>query len=126
MIGLEFSPRRYAFSVVVGSLVALAPRVSAGQTLLNTDVAWPGRTQDDVDRMHAAAARLYAGRSIGTVERWRSPDSKDAGEVKLVQSFTAHAMPCRTLDYTIRGYTRQTQPLCYKLVHGLRRLMEDS
>src|SRR5262249_9108158 len=32
--------------------------------------------QDDIDRMEAAAARLYEGRSIGTIERWRNPDTK--------------------------------------------------
>jgi surface antigen len=73
-------------------------------------LGWPGLTQDDIDRMHAAAARLYEGRSIGTVERWRSPDSKDAGEVKLIRSFESHGMPCRTIDYTIRFESARNSP----------------
>jgi hypothetical protein len=71
--------------------------------------AWPGLPQDDVNRMTAAAARLYEGRSIGTVERWRSPDSKNAGEVKLTRSFATHGMPCRTVEYTIRFNEQRNQ-----------------
>ena len=71
--------------------------------------AWPGLPQDDVNRMTAAAARLYEGRSIGTIERWRSPDSKNAGEVKLTRSFATHGMPCRTVDYTIRFNEQRNQ-----------------
>jgi hypothetical protein len=63
---------------------------------------WPGVPPDDVERMHSAAARLYESRSIGTIERWRNPDTKDAGEVQLIRSFLAKGMPCRTISYTIR------------------------
>ncbi|HEY0182240.1 MAG TPA: hypothetical protein VGC09_05475 [Rhodopila sp.] len=90
--------------------VFLAPGLSVAQTVFSTDVAWPGLTQDDIDRMHAAASRLYEGRSIGTIERWRSPDSKDAGEVKLIKSFKAHNMPCSRLDYTIRFNVVRDRP----------------
>jgi surface antigen len=76
-------------------------------------LSWPGLTQDDIERMNAAGARLYEGRSIGTVERWRSPDSKDAGEVKLIRSFNSHGMPCRTLDHTIRFETQRDSPSHY-------------
>jgi surface antigen len=55
--------------------------------------------------MQAAAARLYEGRSIGTVERWRNPQSNDAGEVTLVKSFETHGMPCRTIAYAIEFAT---------------------
>jgi hypothetical protein len=72
------------------------------QTRLNEDVAWPGLTRGDITRIHAAAAQLYEGRSIGAIERWRNPHSKNTGEIKLVRSFTARGMPCRTLDYTTR------------------------
>ena len=65
-------------------LLAAASSAGAVQFATGPSVLWPGLSQDDVDRMQAAAARLYEGRSIGTVERWRNPDSKDAGEVKLV------------------------------------------
>ena len=62
----------------------------------------PGIPPDDAERMHAAAARLYEGRSISTIERWRSPDTQDAGEVQLIRNFSAKGMPCRTIRYTIR------------------------
>jgi surface antigen len=87
-------------------------------------LAWPGLTQDDIDRMHAAAARLYEGRSIGTVERWRSPDSKDAGEVKLIRSFESHGMPCRTIDYTIRFESARNSPDHY--IINWCRISEDT
>ena len=99
--------------VAFGLLVAGASNAAVAQTALAPVLAWPGLTQDDLDRMHAAAARLYEGKSIGTVERWRSPESKDAGEVKLVRSFEEHGMPCRTLDYTIRYETRRDSPTHY-------------
>jgi hypothetical protein len=106
---------RCVLTVAVGLLPALAAPVSHAQVVppLSSDVAWPGLTQDDVDRMGAAAARLYEGRSIGTVERWRSPDSKDAGEVKLTHVFEANGMPCRTLDYIIRFESDRRSPSRY-------------
>jgi hypothetical protein len=88
------------------------------------NLAWPGLSEDDVVRMHAAAARLYEGRSIGTVERWRSPESKDAGEVKLIRSFDSHGMPCRTIDYTIRFNERRNSPDHY--VINWCRVSEDT
>jgi hypothetical protein len=104
------SLRQCMLFLAAGLLSAMAPRLSAGQTLLNDDVIWPGLTQDDIDRMHAAAARLYEGRSIGTIERWRSPDSKDAGEIKLLRSFTVRGMPCHALEYTTRFDTERNRP----------------
>lgn len=79
------------------------------QTFLNEDVAWPGLTRGDVARIHAAAARLYEGRSIGAIERWQNPHSKNAGEIKLVRSFTERGMPCRTLDYATRFNVNRTK-----------------
>jgi hypothetical protein len=102
--------RKPALRVTVTVLFASTAAVSAAEPLLGNDIAWPGLTQDDINRMHAAAARLYEGRSIGTVERWRSPDSKDAGEVKLIQSFNSHGMPCSTIDYVIRFDTERDNP----------------
>jgi hypothetical protein len=52
--------------------------------------------------MHAAAARLYEGQSIGTVERWRNPDTKNAGTIELLRDFEASGMPCHRMKYTIR------------------------
>jgi hypothetical protein len=77
--------------------------------------AWPGLPKDDLDRMTAAAGRLYEGQSIGTIERWRSPDSKNAGEVRLTHSFEAHGMQCRTIDYTIRFNEKRDAPDHYVL-----------
>lgn len=99
---------------VVGA-VALACGSGAGAALAQhaifvPQLDWPGLSQDDAARMHAAAARLYEGRSIGTVERWRSPASNDAGEVKLLESFDVRGMPCRTIDYTIRFDTNRDSP----------------
>jgi hypothetical protein len=103
-----------AVNVAAGLLFTLTASVSLAQApLVSNDVAWPGLTQDDIDRMHAAAARLYEGHSIGTVERWRSPDSRDAGEIKLIRSFNANGMPCRTLAYTIRFEVVRDNPSQY-------------
>jgi len=88
-------------SVAFGLIVALSTGMVAAQSSLVPYSSLPGLTQDDIDSMHAAAAKLYEGRSVGTVERWRSAESQDSGELKLVQSFDANGMPCRTIDYTI-------------------------
>jgi hypothetical protein len=101
--------------VVLGLLAMSASKVVLAQPVPVPTLAWPGLAQDDIDRMQAAAARLYEGRSIGTVERWRNPDSKDAGEVKLIRSFDSHGMPCRTIDYTIRFETARSRPDHYVL-----------
>lgn len=59
-------------------------------------------TADDMSRMHAAAERLYQGRSIGTVERWRNPDTGNAGSVRLLRRFEGRGMPCWRMQYVIR------------------------
>ena len=109
--------RKRATDVAVVLPLAVAAQVSLAQTMLPQmgDVLWPGLVQDDIDRMHAAGARLYEGGSIGNVERWRSPDTKDAGEVKLTRSFTTRGMPCRTLEYTVRFDTARSSPSHYVL-----------
>ena len=97
----------------LAALLAAAPCVHAQRVpsqMPGAELAWPGLTPDDVERMYSAAARLYEGRSIGTIERWRSPDSGDAGEVKLTRSFEANGMPCRTLDFTIRVEVKRNSP----------------
>jgi surface antigen len=94
--------RKRAFRLTVGLLASTVTGPLFAQTLLNSVVAWPGLTPDDIQRMEAAAARLYEGRSIGTVERWRNPDTKNAGEVTLTRSFNIDRMPCRTVDYKFR------------------------
>ncbi len=108
-----FTSRRVMRLLPFG-LLLIAPAAGAEIGLLPIP-AWPGLPGDDLDRMNAAAARLYEGQSIGTVERWRSPDSKNAGEVKLTHSFNSHGMPCRTLDYTIRFNEQRDRPDHYVL-----------
>jgi surface antigen len=95
--------------LVAALSIVTAAHTTLAQTLLNEDVAWPGLTQGDLDRMHAAAARLYEGVSIGTIERWRHPHSQNAGEIRLVRTFTARDMPCRTLEYTTRFNVDRTR-----------------
>ncbi len=95
------------------SAVVTSFALAGALPLPNNLMAWPGLTADDVDRMQAAAARLYEGRSIGTIERWFNPDTKDAGVIKLVRSFTASGMPCRELDYVIRFETARNAPTHY-------------
>jgi hypothetical protein len=103
------------FALIAWAMLLLASLVQASraQPYLSGggawDLAWPGLGQDDLDRMNAASARLYEGRSIGTVERWLNPDTRDAGEVKLIRSFDSHGMPCRTLDYIIRFQTNRNR-----------------
>jgi surface antigen len=110
---------RFPGAQVIGATIGLALGSTAGVALaqplmpLMGDVMWPGLKQDDIDRMHAAGERLYEGGSIGTVERWRNPDSKNAGEVKLTRSFEAQGMPCRTLEYTVRFDVARTKPSRY-------------
>ena len=109
-------------TVVAAAGPALAPSFSSV-------IAWPGLPQDDLDRMEAAAARLYEDRSVGTIERWRSPDTRNAGEVKLMRSFDSHGMPCRTLDYTIRFEEQKDRPSHYvlnwcKLPEGTWKIVE--
>ena len=97
-------------------LLACPTRViTAGTPSIVPEIAWPGLPQDDLERMEAAAARLYEGRSIGTIERWRSPDTKNAGEVKLLRSFDSHGMPCRTIDYVIWFEEQRDRPNHYVL-----------
>jgi surface antigen len=110
---LASSMRKCAFGFAAGLLPLLTPVVSSAQMTFSTDLAWPGLTSDDLERMHAAAARLYEGRSIGTVERWRNPDTKTAGEIQLVRSFETHGMSCRRLQYTIRFEVVRDAPRDY-------------
>jgi len=76
---------------------------------------YPQLNRDDLDRMQAAAARLYEGRSIGTVERWRNPDSGDAGSVELLESTEVRGVPCRRMEYTVRLESRNQQLTRYVL-----------
>ena len=100
---------RIAVSAALGSMLLIIPQASIAQGSfpLGALVPPPGTHQqalnaDDINRMNAAAEQLYRNRSIGTVERWRNPDSKNAGAVKLLSRFEAQGMPCWRMRYTIR------------------------
>ena len=105
MSRLDRSPGKWLSAAALALAVALASGEAAAQPVPIPSLAWPGLTPGDLERMQAAAARLYEGRSIGTVERWRNPHSSDAGEVTLVKSFETHGMPCRTIAYAIEFAT---------------------
>jgi surface antigen len=87
--------------VVAGLTLGAVP---AGAQLLPllAERAWPGLRADDFERMHAAENRLFEGRSIGTVERWRNPDTSNAGKVELLRKYDVKGTPCRRVSYTIR------------------------
>ncbi len=108
---LPFRPRRRVlFPGAAFATLVLIPKLVIAQAIPpipQLGIGWPGLPPDDLARMHAAAARLYEGRSIGTVERWRNPDTKDAGEVELIRSFDVHGMPCRTMNYDVRFATNR-------------------
>jgi surface antigen len=105
--------KAWFIAAAIGLTMVFRTALLAAPPVAIPSLVWPGLTQDDIDRMHAAAARLYEGRSIGSVERWRSPSSGDAGEVTLVRSFDAAGMPCRTIDYKVRHAAMTTQLRLY-------------
>lgn len=130
-------PRYDCFSAVRFCPMVLALLIAPATSLMAAGpppsiapvIAWPGLPDDDIARMEAAAARLYEGRSIGTIERWRSPETRNAGEVKLLRSFDSHGMPCRTIDYTIRFEVQRDRPNHYilnwcKLPDGTWKIVE--
>ena len=100
----------YRTQILGVALIMLVLSLAGRAAAQWSTIYWPALTEDDFNRMEAAAARLYEGRSIGSVESWRSPESKDAGEVKLTRAFDVNGMPCRTLDYTILLQARKTPP----------------
>jgi len=94
--------RAGALAIALSLIVVCSVQGASTTPFPNLTMPWSGLNRDDLDRMHAAAARLYEGRSIGTVERWRNPDSNDAGEVRLLQKFEAKGMPCSFIEYSVR------------------------
>ena len=86
-------------------IVASLPVVTGAQPEPVLSFDFPALTHDDLDRMHAAAARLLKGRTrpIGASERWHGRGSGHDGEVRFVRGFNVNGIPCRTLDYSIRN-----------------------
>jgi hypothetical protein len=117
------SPRIRLSAAALIAVFSLTSRVALTQPFpLPTPAPafpFPGVPPGDADRIQAAAARLREGRSIGTVERWRNPDTKDAGEVELLRRFDHDGMPCRTIRYTIR-YKSQPDRLNRSVVNWCR------
>ena len=74
-----------------------------------------GLTNEDLDRMNAAAMRLYGDRPAGSVEDWRNPKTRNAGSVKLLRRFKTDAMPCWRLEYTIRFARAANRPRQYRI-----------
>ncbi len=100
--------------VMLATSIGAAPRPAAAQEPLTPlGVPWAGLNADDIARMNAAAARLYGGHAIGTVERWRNPDTMNAGSVILQQHYKAEGMPCLRMEYTIRFQNARQQPSHY-------------
>lgn len=111
---------------------AAIPRALTAQSLIPPLGSINDRlSADDLNRMSAAAARLYQERSIGTVERWRNPDSKNAGSVKLLRRFETKGMPCWRMEYTIRFEETKEHPHQYlvnwcKTTNGEWKLLEHT
>jgi len=94
--------------------ILAAPAIASAQSFPQlSKPAWSDLTSDDLSRMNAAAARLYEGRSIGTMERWRNPDTNNAGSVQLVGKFETKGLPCWRMDYTIRMEQTKDHPSHY-------------
>lgn len=105
--------QRFTFLPTAALATALAAAAAAALPPVPIPVPAGGTamlTKDDVVRVQAAVARLNEGRSIGAVERWRSEDSHDAGEVILARSFTARGMPCHTIRYLTRYHSQPASP----------------
>lgn len=83
-------------------LLALAAPAASQNFAPLLQGVYPQLTTADVDRMGAAAERLYTGTAIGTVERWRNPDNGNSGTVALVGTPEFRGQPCRRLEYTAR------------------------
>ncbi len=113
---MQQSLRRGFGAALAVLAVAVCPVVATAQSFPRlSESAWSNLSRDDLDRMNDAAARLYEGKSIGTVERWRNPDTKNAGSVRLEDRFQSKGMPCWRLDYTIRIEQTKDHPSHYVL-----------
>lgn len=114
---MSLSPKRVARRMLGAAVaVSLAGTPAAfGQWIPPVGSLSSRLSADDFDRMSAAAARLYQDRSIGTVERWRNPDTRNAGSVKLLRRFEAEGMPCWRMEYLIRLAETKEPPHRYRV-----------
>jgi surface antigen len=100
MLPVDCSPRRDALVAVVAILSIISSAAAAPPPLLG--LTWPGLTREDIEGMDAASQQVLQLTSGNPVAQWQNPASHHAGVVRLIRSFDAHGMPCRTIDYTIR------------------------
>jgi hypothetical protein len=101
MLPFGCSPRRQALIIAAALLCIIPPSVAAPPPPLFS-LTWPGLTGGDIERMGTASQQILQTASGDIVVQWQNPDSNHAGAVRLIRSFDAHGMPCRTLNYTIR------------------------
>jgi len=87
---------------MIAALVLAMAAPAAAQFAPMLQNVYPQLSTADLDRMDAAAQRLYSGTAIGTVERWRNPDNGNSGTVALVGTPEFRGQPCRRLEYTAR------------------------
>ena len=92
-----------------------APVPAAAQSLIPPLGARNGLSNDDLDRMNAAATRLCENRPAGSVEDWRNPKTRNAGSVKLLRRFETDGMPCWRMEYTIRFERVRHRPRQYRV-----------
>lgn len=100
---------------LVAGLALCAVPAAAQLVPLLQGRAWPGLSAEDVNRLHTAELRLFEDRSIGSIERWRNPDTGNAGKVELVRKYEAKGIPCRGVRYTLRFTEKATTPDNYVL-----------
>ena len=61
-------------------------------------------SQEDIDMMKAAAAKLYLGETaaVGKGEHWANDKSGNSGTVQLIGLFDHQGLPCRRLQHDIK------------------------
>jgi surface antigen len=101
-----------AFSVALAAPLIAAPIPVTAQTLISPGTITNRLTRGDLDRMNEAAKQVGAKNTVGAVEPWRNPDTRNEGSVKLVRSFETEGMPCLRMEYTIH-FQRSTQQRRY-------------
>ena len=101
----------------LAALPGLLPLPAAAQVLLPPvqSRSWVGLTPQDIDLVHQAETRFFQDQAIGTVERWRNPQSGNAGEVTLARTYESKGAPCHSLSYTLRFAKPSSMPDKYTL-----------
>lgn len=60
-------------------------------------------SQEDIDMLKAAAAKLYEGETapVGKAEHWANDQTGNSGIVQLIGLFDHQGLPCRRLQHDI-------------------------